>query len=393
MREHFHHDWFQGKAHGHKFLSPTRRKGGGCEASSFGYDIRNSQVQGAGPCKGTPEYRVPAHWHWTGPNKKAETGRNQADRGSEPNEQRRIDGTGQGKKLEVGRNRPERRKTISEDAGQRERRNARRPVGQGGQRERTRDLDTGEGEESEAGRGNGGGQREASEDQNKTITVLYTNAQSIGSKIDELKAITQELEPDIILLTETWRNNSVGNAALSLENYKLETELRKDRCDTANGVGGGLLVYSRDNLQILPSDLTDRNFNQFCSFTIATKSEKLNVILIYRPPSSGQNSLTELCEIVRKADNNTVIIGDFNLPGTDWANERSDLKGRELLDTVQEEGFEQLVSFPTHTKGNILDLVLSNCPEKKLDIEDVGRLGRSDHCMLKVVIEFNRAPQ
>jgi hypothetical protein len=52
-----------------------------------------------------------------------------------------------------------------------------------------------------------------------------------------LKVITQELEPDVILLTETWCNDSVSNASLSLENYKLETELRKDRCDTANGVG------------------------------------------------------------------------------------------------------------------------------------------------------------
>jgi hypothetical protein len=95
-----------------------------------------------------------------------------------------------------------------------------RPVGQRGQRERTRDLDTGEGEKSEDGRGNGGG-REASEDQNKTVTVLYTNAQSIGSKIDKLKAITQELEPDIILLTVTWCNNSVGNAALSLRTINL----------------------------------------------------------------------------------------------------------------------------------------------------------------------------
>ncbi len=58
-----------------------------------------------------------------------------------------------------------------------------------------------------------------------------------------MKVITQELEPDVILLTETWCNDSVSNASLSLENYKLETELRKDRCDTANGVGGGLLVY------------------------------------------------------------------------------------------------------------------------------------------------------
>ena len=135
-----------------------------------------------------------------------------------------------------------------------------------------------------------------------------------------MKVLSQELEPDVILLTETWCNDSVTNAALALENYKLETELRKDRCDTANGVGGGLLVYSKDNLQILPSDPTDNNFNQFCSFSIATKSEKLNMILIYRPPSSGQNNLTELCEIVRKADKNTVMIGDFNLPGTDWAN-------------------------------------------------------------------------
>jgi len=208
------------------------------------------------------------------------------------------------------------------------------------------------------------------------VTVLYTNAQSIGGKIDELKVIAQELEPDIILLTETWCNSSIESAALALENYKLETELRKDRCDTVNGVGGGLLVYAKNNLQILPSDLTDNNFNQFCSFSISTKSEKLDVFLIYRPPSSGQNNLTELCEIVRQADKNTVMIGDFNLPGTDWANESSDAKGRELLETVQEEGFEQLVSFPTHTKGNILDLLLSNCPDAdvetmKSDISDV----------------------
>ncbi len=125
-------------------------------------------------------------------------------------------------------------------------------------------------------------------------------------------------------------------------------------------------------------------FSNFSTNSTIQKSEKLNMFLIYRPPSSGHNNLAELCEILRKADRNTVMIGDFNLPGTDWENEQSDAKGRELLDTVMEEGFEQLVPFPTHTKGNILDLLISNCPEKILDIEDVGRLGRSDHCMLKL---------
>jgi hypothetical protein len=57
------------------------------------------------------------------------------------------------------------------------------------------------------------------------------------------------------MLTETWCNTAIDNAALAIENYKIVTELRKDRCDTANGVGGGLLVYSRESLQILPSDV------------------------------------------------------------------------------------------------------------------------------------------
>lgn len=38
-----------------------------------------------------------------------------------------------------------------------------------------------------------------------------------------------------------------------------------------------------------------------------------------------------------------------------------------------------MVSFPTDNKGNILDLVLANNPERVLDILDVRTLGKSDH--------------
>jgi exonuclease III len=75
------------------------------------------------------------------------------------------------------------------------------------------------------------------------VKILYTNAQSVFSKLGELTAVSQDLNPDIILLTETWCNDKIPDAALSLEGYRLETELRKDRTDTGNGVGGGLLVY------------------------------------------------------------------------------------------------------------------------------------------------------
>ncbi len=120
--------------------------------------------------------------------------------------------------------------------------------------------------------------------QDKTIVVLYANAQSINSKLNKLKVTSQDLNPDIIILTETWCNGTAENTTLEIENYKIETDLRRDRSDTANGIGGGILVYSRQEIKILPSDKHQHSkFNQFCTSSVVTQSEKLNVILIYRP--------------------------------------------------------------------------------------------------------------
>ncbi len=148
-------------------------------------------------------------------------------------------------------------------------------------RPRQRNMEQRQNQERETGGGHGHGGGEATH-QNKAITLLYANAQSINSKIDELKVISQDLDPDIILLTETWCNSTIENAALTIENYKLETDLRKDRCDTANGIGGGLLVYAKQDIRILPYDKFHHSkFNQFCAFSVVTKSDNLNVILIY----------------------------------------------------------------------------------------------------------------
>jgi hypothetical protein len=39
-------------------------------------------------------------------------------------------------------------------------------------------------------------------------------------------------------------------------------------------------------------------------------------------------------------------------------------KWREIVEVVQEQGMEQLVEFPIHIKGNILELLVTNCTEK-----------------------------
>ena len=51
---------------------------------------------------------------------------------------------------------------------------------------------------------------------------------------------------------------------------------------------------------------------------------------------------------------------------------------------------DPLVTFPTHARGNILDLLLTNNVGSILEISDLGRLGNSDHTMILVTVQTER---
>lgn len=178
----------------------------------------------------------------------------------------------------------------------------------------------------------------------------------------------------------------MNNASLVIPGFNIETDLRRDRKDTGNGIGGGLMVYSKEGVKVLSCDqLSTNTFNQYCSFKVSTSGDPLHIVLIYRPPSAGPENTEMLCDIVKNLGRGSMLVGDFNLPGINWETETADARGRELLKTAREESFSQLVSFPTHTKGNILDLVLTNSPERIVSVDDIGRLGRSDHVIIEIV--------
>ena len=217
------------------------------------------------------------------------------------------------------------------------------------------------------------------------LKICYTNARSLPGKINELAAYASVSEPDIILICESWCNSTITNSSLSIPGYQLETDLRKDRQDTGNGVGGGLIVYSKLGLKLLSCDKFQRNaFNQFCAFSVRTTGQMLNIILTYRPPTSSMDNLLQLCEILRNLEGNSFVIGDINLPIIDWEEGKADARGRRLMDTVEEEGLAQLVDFSTHDKGNRLDLLITNCQNRIVSVYDDGKLGNSDHCIIGV---------
>jgi hypothetical protein len=92
------------------------------------------------------------------------------------------------------------------------------------------------------------------------------------------------------MITETWCNNDISNALLNVDGYYINDELRKDRNDTHRGIGGGLLVYVRNDVIIEPDEPDDNClFNQYCRFKVFDNSKKnpLNVTLSYRSPNSS----------------------------------------------------------------------------------------------------------
>jgi hypothetical protein len=250
-------------------------------------------------------------------------------------------------------------------------------------------AETGRGERDE--RGDGGGGRGGDQKTSKQkINIFYTNIQSLPGKVSELEVILKDEKPDIVLLSETWCNTNVTNAFLNIAGYNFQTELRNDRCDTANGVGGGLAVYTTNGLTILSCDKAS-DFNQYCKFKLVNGCDVVYFYLIYRPPSSGQDSKDKICELFRSAEKNSVFIGDFNLPDIDWQTGAAGSRSSDaIVEAATAAGLRQLVEFPTHTRGNVLDLVTTNVPERVENVREGERVGRSDHVVVQCELTMDR---
>ena len=148
--------------------------------------------------------------------------------------------------------------------------------------------------------------------QQNALNIIYLNARSIVSKLNELEILANEKSPDLILICESWCNSSVSDALLSLSNYHLEPNLRHDRCDTQFGIGGGLLVYVRNGLHILPID-NEFDFNQYCTFNVINDNDSniLTINLIYRSPNSNSENLDKLCNVLENSKENEYHALDF----------------------------------------------------------------------------------
>ena len=82
------------------------------------------------------------------------------------------------------------------------------------------------------------------------------------------------------------------------------------------------------------------------------------------------------------------IMGDFNLPDINWSTlSSSSMHSDFFCDFVYECNLSQLVTAPTHCKGNFIDLILTNSPDSVSPILiSSHHLIRSDHYVLSFTL-------
>ena len=247
------------------------------------------------------------------------------------------------------------------------------------------------------------------------IKIAYQNVQGLiplnalndpnpalnTTKIIEHQSYTYFNKPDIFALNETWLKPSVlDDEILSTNSYNI---FRLDRSERSHPNdpnlpkkirknGGGVLIATRTDLNAYVKPIKTKCSAEILSVQIELPSGlKIIVCTFYRVGTLGNDNyikieayMQNLCK--RRGISNLVILGDLNLGNINWntleCNNDLDQSFIELFDNL---GLTQLVKHPTHNKGNILDLVLTNRPNDitNLTILDENFICKSDHKPIK----------
>ena len=233
------------------------------------------------------------------------------------------------------------------------------------------------------------------------LKILYTNADGIKGKVDELKREVLLHKVDMFAITETKVNDLVSNNILFPSGFQIFRQDRKDR------EGGGVVLAVRDEYySTLMSIPLESTFSEYVVVKVIVGTEKLNVVVLYNPPRDhrrlenyNRNNegvielINKITQISIDNDDRLLIMGDFNHKDINW--DELDPRGDEsswsskLLECTQENLLSQHVKEPTRARGSdqpsILDLIFT---QYELDVENIvyqPPLGRSDH----VAIHFN----
>ena len=149
----------------------------------------------------------------------------------------------------------------------------------------------------------------------KGVHFCNLNIRHLVPKLDELRlALAADNGPDIFGICETFLDFDVPDCQLNIQGLGF---MRKDRSDTQNKSGGGLVLYYNSSLNCKRrSELEISNIETLWSELTLPNTRPFLVCTVYRPP----NALSEWIDlfeqevsIAQTTGLEIILMGDFNI--------------------------------------------------------------------------------
>lgn len=212
---------------------------------------------------------------------------------------------------------------------------------------------------------------------NEEFSVFYQNVRGLRTKCADFYQAVLEANSDCICITETWLRKEILSCELFPPGYNV---FRLDRDPSVSGRsdGGGVLVAIRESLSVecLQHWCNVNNIIEDLWVSVELKGgKKLFLCCIYIPPHATVNNFiaffSKIEDFISKHKNNDfILIGDFNLSGTEWGKINADsahvvplnipdLRSQCFCDCITMNNFKQFNQI-TNSNEKILDLVLCN---------------------------------
>ena len=192
----------------------------------------------------------------------------------------------------------------------------------------------------------------------RKVSCGLINIQSVGNKTIKINSLLNELDLDILMLTETWLCNNISDSSKIKEmTPKLHNFYHKPRENKWGGGVGMFIKKSFTKVQLMKTI----NFNSFeyMDVKITSFSKNFRIITIYRPPNKSKNEfIEELSDLVESVEDirNIVLCGDFNL----HIDNQNDTYVKRFIDILENNDLINKVNSPTSIGGHIIDLVIHN---------------------------------
>ena len=222
------------------------------------------------------------------------------------------------------------------------------------------------------------------------LKVMQANVDTLTNKMEELQLRIVTERPDIICLQEVLPK-------FSLDEIQTDITFKIDGYTMycADNMKRGTIIYVIDKLPSTQIECTD--VPDICACYVSLSANKtLYICNVYRSPNSDSSNddsiLAYLTVLARGKQDNLLICGDFNLKDIDWSSQHGRSTASEnLIHFIQDNFLTQHVSehtrFREGQQDSLLDLIITDTPDRITDISFTAPLGKSDHVCLVYYID------